>query len=79
MSWQKTPVPTPVPTPEPSVREGSPVLRAMLSPVGTPDLSEQPSPVQSPGDSQPVLPQPALPGLTTFFHPLLGQIHCRQR
>ncbi|XP_072545467.1 protein TALPID3 isoform X2 [Salminus brasiliensis] len=58
---QKTPVPTPVPTPEPSVKESSPVLRNVLSPVSTPDLSEQPSPVQSPRDRQPAQPQQTLP------------------
>ncbi|XP_007251983.3 protein TALPID3 isoform X2 [Astyanax mexicanus] len=58
---QKTPVPTPVPTPEPSVRGSPPVLREALSPISTPDLSEQPSPVQSRRDSQPEQPQPTSP------------------
>ncbi|XP_036449445.1 protein TALPID3 isoform X2 [Colossoma macropomum] len=55
---QQTPVPTPVPTPEPSVRESPPLMREGLSPVSTPDLSEQPSPVQSPVPPQPALPEP---------------------
>lgn len=66
--WQESAVPTPVPTPEPSVIESSPALREVPSPISTPDLSEHPSLVQSPRDSQYAQPkQPVLPGLTIFI------------
>ncbi|KAL7873156.1 hypothetical protein AOLI_G00122270 [Acnodon oligacanthus] len=55
---QQTSLPTPVPTPEPSVKESPPLVREGLSPVSTPELSEQPSPVQSPVPAHPSLPEP---------------------
>ncbi|XP_066525189.1 protein TALPID3 isoform X2 [Hoplias malabaricus] len=57
---QKTPIPTPLPTPEPSLKDSPLFLREAHSPVSTPELSEHVSLVQSPRDSKPVLPQPAL-------------------
>lgn len=66
---QETAVPTPVPTPEPSVKENPSAMREALSPISTPDLSEHPSPFQSPKHSEQAQPQQTvLPGVTIFTH-----------
>ncbi|GAA6109405.1 protein TALPID3 isoform X1 [Tachysurus ichikawai] len=77
---QESAVPTPVPTPEPSVIESSPALREVPSPISTPDLSEHPSLVQSPRDSQYAQPkQPVLPELEPVETPVCTPVPSPRR
>ncbi|XP_060735598.1 protein TALPID3 isoform X3 [Tachysurus vachellii] len=77
---QESAVPTPVPTPEPSVIESSPELREVPSPISTSDLSEHPSLVQSPRDSQYAQPeQPVLPELEPVETPVCTPVPSPRR
>ncbi|KAK2843469.1 hypothetical protein Q7C36_011684 [Tachysurus vachellii] len=77
---QESAVLTPVPTPEPSVIESSPELREVPSPISTSDLSEHPSLVQSPRDSQYAQPeQPVLPELEPVETPVCTPVPSPRR